>query len=214
MKREKVICSVCRAKNMFPVMGNYLANEDEIYPEFCPNPRTVEESEVRDIVQTCEHCGYTYPRIDEETRMDKKKIRSDVYVFPFGPDYSDSPDALKCYRVALAARESKNTRMATRWFIMAGILMKPGADQTVCYKNALVLLRNQIKESQDKIDIQILLAYLNMLRLLKMFGSVKNAGAQEKFNYTKTDRELIEALLSLADREQSQYMTYFEMLQG
>lgn len=212
MKKEKVVCSVCRTKNTFPVLKGQLMNDGEIYPEFCPDPRMIEETEIRDVIQVCECCGYTYPRIDENTDMDKKKIKSESYQFPFGKSYSDSEAAVISYRIALAAREARSERMAIRWFIYAGLLVKQEDQQKKCYKNALVLLRNRMKLPYDKMDIQILLAYLNIMRLLKMFGSVKNIGMCEKMFYSQTDRELIEVIIALADRSDSRYMTYFEML--
>lgn len=212
MKKEKVICNVCKAKNTFQVMESCIAIEGEIYPEFCPNPRGIAGNEIYGVIQVCDCCGYTFPRIDEDTNMNKKKIRSECYQYPFGKNYTDSVEAVKCYRIALTAREAGSGRMAIRWFIYAGLLLQQGANQVKCYKNAFVLLKDYMCQPFGKVDIQILLAYLNVMRLLNMFGSVVRIGTYEKRFYMHTDQELIETLILLAQKRNNQYMTYFEML--
>lgn len=214
MKCEKVTCRVCGEKSSFPVLRKAYPPEMEKYPRFCPNPETLVELEMDGIIQECKHCGYTFPRIDEDTRIEKKMVKTRVYKHPFTAKYNGPKEAEQCYRIAMTCHETESVRTSAQWFIYAAVLLgdKYEEEQKKCYKNALMLLEAEIRRTYVPKNIELYLAYLNVMRLLEMFECVKEFGQEMRYRYKQLDRRLIETIIWLAEQKNSEYITYFDML--
>ena len=213
MRKEKVICSVCGSKNRFPKLME-CEESDALYPGFCPDPEQLEELEINGILQQCEECGYTFPRIDEHTRIERKFVDRKAYRHPFGEAYTGPESAVKCFRTALVYNNVCSEKFAAQWYLYAGLLAGEPY-QKRCFKRTLRLLKWKMEQNQRmrrKPDVEMMLAYLNVMRLLGMFRCVKEIGCQMQSQFTGVDRQLLEAIMALAEKGDSSYRLYFDML--
>lgn len=214
MKREKVICAICDEKNHFPILQQQFVDEGLLLPAFCPDPEMLMESEILGIIQECKDCGYTFPRIDEDTDISKRVVKSEKYQFPFGKEFEGKHEAVQCYRIALTYSLIWCHTMAAQWFIYAAVLL--GAEhkylQQKCYRLAMNQFRNDFQEKKGKVRFEVRLAYLNTMRLLGKFDFVKELGTKEQFRYQGEERKLMEAVIRLADEKNSDYILYFDMI--
>lgn len=211
MKKEKVICHVCKGINCIPVMKEQLSNVEALYPAFRPIPERIIEDEMNGIVQRCEYCGYIFTRIDEKTGMSKKKIESDLYIFPFGKEYGGPIEAVECYRIALAAIEADADLTAAKWFINAAVLLSE-EDQRKCFRDAFLSLRKGMRKGYRSGNAEVVLAYLNVMRLLGMYDCVERMGGQMEKCYTGVESKLIESICRMAKEKDKQYICYLDML--
>lgn len=211
MKKEKVICHVCREKNYIPVMKKQLPDIETLYPTFCPDPERIVENEMDGIIQKCKHCGYIFTRIDENIGISKKKIESDLYIFPFGKEYDGPVEAVECYKIALAAVEADANLMAAKWFINSAVLL-PEAYQRKSFKNAFLSLRKGMGKYYTGKNAEVTIAYLNVMRLLGMYDCVERQGEQIKKYYTGIESKLIETICRMAKEKDKQYLCYLDML--
>ena len=136
--------------------------------------------------------------------------------------------AANCFRIALVYRHNDCSFQAAKWFIQAAVLLyevQPQMDfvqvieaaQTVCYANAEAELSQYMTTRKWKLvneerELEACLAHLNMMRLQKMFDRVERWGNEKQYMYRGTGRDLIEAMIRLAQKKDSSYMSYSEML--
>lgn len=213
MKKEKVVCNVCGTKNAFLILKPQLVDKGMLYPTFCPNIADITEMEIK-YLQKCPNCGYVFPRIDEDTRIKKSIIKTNGYRFPFGEAFTGSEEAVKCYQVALVYREMECRCLAAQWFIYAGVLLGKEYNglQKKCYQNAVLLLKEEVENTKREQKFEIYLAYINSMRLAQMYDFAKEIGTQGRHKYTGMDRKLLETVISLAEKEDAAYLTFWEMI--
>lgn len=212
MKKEKVVCTVCKAKNTFIIPKSQLGIEEELYSDFCPTYESIVKNHML-YLQKCEKCGYVFSRIDEDTKISRQIIKSDRYQFPLGKEFTGDENAVLCCRTALIYREIKCYRLAAKWFIRTAVLLEREEEtlKRICFQNAVLLLKRVLDESDKNMDFELQIAYLNTMRLAGMFDIVKETGTKIKYRYEDIDRKLLEKVLELAAKGNRNYITFWEM---
>lgn len=215
--KETVICSVCGRKQALPVFSPAMLKECTIFPEFCPDSEVLVEKEINGIIQSCKKCGYTFPRIDERgIDMPKKLVESEEYRYPFGLDFKGREEAVTCFRVASAYRQSECSRFAAKWYIYSAVLLEDRPEERKrCLRNAWCMLlqaKAAVRYRKRGNDFEVELAELNVKRMLGLFREVTETAGKEKSGYNGIERQLLEALACLAEKEDDSYMTYMCML--
>lgn len=212
--KETVICSVCGKRQRVYVYKEELERPCTIYPEFCPEVSYLLEHEIFGVLQRCSRCGYTFPRIDEDgIVLDQYQVESDEYRNPFGSGYCGPKEAVDCYRVALAYHHSHCYRFAAQWYIRAAVLLRRNKkERDRCFRNAWYMLVWEKQKRKSAWNFEMIVAELNLKRLLGMFDQVKEEGNRCKRRFGGMERILIEKICNLAERGNSNYMTYMEMM--
>ena len=214
----RVRCSVCGAKNEFSTTRKIkFRNDGEIYPDFCPDIELLKKRELS-VIEVCKECGYTFPCIDEDTDVTEDMIADSIYRFPFGEDYKGNQDAVKCFQVALTYHNLLCKGLAARWYIYAALLLDDDMEvyKRKCYRNAMVLLKYRLESPFGK-EIEYILAYFNVMRLAKIYNCVIDMGNEEMSrlenkNGTGIEKKILKTIIDLSQKENSTYMTYFDML--
>ena len=212
--KETVICSICGKRQKMDVYRERPERPCTIYPEFCPEFGHLMKYEIHGVLQTCSRCGYTFPRIDEDgIDLDQYQVESEEYRNPFGKGFYGPKEALDCYRVALAYHHSGCYRFAAQWYIRAAIMLRRNKkERERCFRNAWYMLVWEKKKRKSQWNFELVVAELNLKRLLGMFDQVIEEANRKKRCYGGIERLLIEKIGRLAERRNSNYMTYMEML--
>ena len=215
MKIEKVKCCICGQKAVFPELKKDDCVKMEHYARYCPDAKTLAEKEVNGVVQHCPNCGYVFLRIDEKTKTRKELVISKEYAAPFGDDYQGSREAVECFQLAVTYQNMDCKRLAVQWYIYAAILLMEEdyvMPRRICLKNALFLLEQIIKTADIPKDIELYLAYLNVLRMLGLFDMVQEFGANIIEKCEGLDKRLVATIMRQAQLKCTDYLTYVDML--
>lgn len=214
---EKVRCSVCGKVNIFTEPKAAVPEMTTIYPEFCPDLEVLEKQEVENILQECKYCGYTFTRIDENMNLTKQTVGSMQYTEPFGSvsqteqKNDRQKNAEKCMRAAITYQMGGCERFAAKWYLYAGLLVENERLRRKCFEKTLIYLCKNT-ENPKTTDFSLILAYLNVMRLLEMFENVIEDGTRIIGFCSGINQKLVKKLISLAEEKDADYYSYFQML--
>lgn len=215
MKKEQVRCSICGQKTMFPELKKDDCVKLEHYAKYCPEAENLVEKEVNGVIQHCPNCGYVFLRIDEKTKTGKELVVSKEYVKPFGENYHGPKEAVECFQLAVTYQNMDCKRLAVQWYIYGAILLKEYEyvmARRTCLKNALFLLEQILKTADLKKEIEIYLAYLNVMRMLGLFDLVMEYGSEILDKCQGLDKRLVATIMRQASLKCTDYLTYIDML--
>lgn len=166
------------------------------------------------MIQHCPNCGYVFLRIDEKTNTKKELVQSEEYSHPFGEEYDGPKEAAECFQLAVSYQNMDCKRFAAQWYIYAGILLenKDTKARNLCYRNALFLLEQELINADVQKDIEIYLAYMNVLRMLGLVDVVQEFGSHIIKQCEGVNKRLVKTIMRQAKLNNTDYMTYVDML--
>lgn len=215
MKKERIVCGICGKVNYVAASEDEYHSSTAIYPEFAPDKSKLVETEIQGVVQHCSHCGYTFPGIDHGGNLSKGLVTGQKYCYPFGKEKECSPYVTDAWRVALAYERMGSHRMAARWYLYGAVLAEEEEIREDCLQKTFLYLKKEMDATQKKDQkptADLMLAYLNVMRMLGMYFHVVRLGEEKMEDYRDVDRILMETVVDLAKNKNSTYYTYFTML--
>ncbi len=213
----RIKCTVCGAKNVFSHRCKLMfIKDDEIYSEYCPNIELLKQE--LSSMEECKECGYIFNCIDEDTGVTEDMISDLIYKFPFGEEYNGPEEAVKCFKIALTYHSLHCNGLAAKWYIYSAFFLNDDMEvyKQRCYRTAMILLKYGIDSSCER-KTEFILVYLNVMRLAKIYSCVIDMGNEELLKLENKDgtgieKKILKIIIELAQKENSTYMTYFEML--
>lgn len=218
-------CSVCGEKiGCFKTNGKKkLGSVDTLYWRFAINPGELIDY-IYDNTQECGSCGYVATNLEDKTGITVDMIYDDVCLC-CTVMVSSNPELSRCYRMASGCKHAGCNYTAAQWYCYCGLLCdwtNTKASKILknkFYREALFLIRKELREVHREKDFELRLAFINVLRLLGMYeecmteiGLCRKEIDEGRYRCDALDLKILKEIYSLAECSEGFYATYMQII--
>ena len=199
----KIECSICNRISTQTNSGKRIYEDiyEQIFPEI---PKL---NEYMKNIEECTNCGFVFTSISENLSKATAELVSSTEYKELNKD--GCQNYIKAYKVGMICECEGIYKMASRFYMYAGILSTDKTYKNVSLKKAFICM----SKYHNEYDMWRTILFIEILRLNEMYRVA--AFECENLYYKKLNslqRGIVLSLEKLVEEKNSDYYDYYEML--